>query len=97
VVRPCGISQVTPLLIPKDLCSYNTASAELYIPPLEPPLTFKRTRVRGGDSFTATFSGSSQLTRHIMTFDSVFQVTARTTCAELGNEGDPQPITLQSE
>jgi hypothetical protein len=36
---------------------FNTASAELYIPPLLPPLTFERTRVRGGDSFTATFSG----------------------------------------
>jgi Galactose oxidase, central domain len=36
---------------------YNSASAELYIPPLPPPLTFERTRLRGGDSFTATFSG----------------------------------------
>jgi hypothetical protein len=35
------------------------SSTELYIPPLLPPLTFGRTRLRGGESFSATFSGTS--------------------------------------
>jgi hypothetical protein len=37
----------------------NTTSAELYLPPVPPTLTFDRGRVRPGDSFTATFSGTS--------------------------------------
>jgi len=39
---------------------YITSSAELYIPPLPLPLTFERTHVPGGESFTATFSGPGQ-------------------------------------
>jgi Galactose oxidase, central domain len=39
---------------------YYVSSAEIYIPPLRPILTFERNRVRGGDSYTATFSGSGQ-------------------------------------
>jgi large repetitive protein len=39
---------------------YRTAAAELYIPPLPFPLTFEGARVRGGESFTSTFSGPDQ-------------------------------------
>jgi hypothetical protein len=35
---------------------YNMFSAELYLPPPPPLLAFERMRVRGGESFTATFS-----------------------------------------
>jgi hypothetical protein len=51
---------------------YNTAAAELYIPPLPPPIAFERTRVRGGDSFSATFSGTN------VTDDAYYDVLFRT-------------------
>jgi hypothetical protein len=38
---------------------YNMFSAELYLPPPPPLLAFEHTRLRAGESFTATFSGTS--------------------------------------
>ena len=64
---------------------FNTASAELYIPPLLPPLTFERTRVRGGESFTATFSGPS------LTDDTYYDLRFHTP----GDSTDPVALNWQ--